>query len=308
MPLLVHVPRVSTDETEDPDRTRWLNVLDPRKTAVQRELRRHGLAGYEPPTQATLLALMSTCPEGRAFVDVGAHIGLYSALVAATCQAPSARIVAIEPTPQTAAMARKLARVNGLDIEVAEVALSDSPGEARLYLSDKAETSNSLNESFREHAEDVVVSVSTVDSLVAEKDLRPHVIKIDVETLESAVLDGAMDTIERHRPWIVVEILDASAGSPLNSTLDRIEGMGYTFYPLAPDMEWIPGHPRNGTRAVEGYRDWLLAPTPMDAATASDIGSWRRAIERCTQETNALVPRGTSFAPGWNAKDVWTIT
>lgn len=305
MPLIVRVPRLTTTSTGG---TTWLNVLDPRKTAVQRQLRRQGLAGYEPDTQAVLLALMAESPEGSAFVDVGAHIGIYSALVAATCSDPPPRVVAVEPTPQTAAIARKLARVNGLNIDVVEVALSDRPGEARLYLSDKAETSNSLNESFRTHAEEVLVTVSTLDGLVADLDLTPFVIKIDVETYERAVLDGAMATIERHRPWIVMEILGSSEGHELNDTLDRIERLGYTYYQLAPGNEWRPSHPREGTRAAEGYRDWLLAPEPVDSTTGERIGKWREAISRCGQETNAIVPRGTTLAPGWNSKVAWTIS
>lgn len=320
MPLVVRVPSVTSRAPAEPgesaepprsghpDRAKWLNVLDPRKSAVQRELRRHGLSGYEPQTQATILGLMSDCPDEGAFLDVGAHIGLYSALVAVTCPSPATRIVAIEPTPQTAALARKLARVNGLDIEVVQVALSDRSGDARLYLSDKAETSNSLNAQFRDHAEDVVVTTTTLDLLSEELTLVPHLIKIDVETHEGEALNGAMGTIEAHRPWIVVEILEASAGGWLIPALDRVEGLGYTLYPLVPEMDWVPGHPRHGTRAAEGYRDWLLAPTPMNTTTASRIEEWRTAISQCTQDTNALVPRGSTFARGWNSKDAWTIS
>ena len=304
MPLIVRVPQAIAGPS---DSIRWLNVLDPRKTAVQRELRRSGLAGYEPATQSTLLALMEDAPEGGCFIDIGAHIGVYSSLVAAVFRSASPRVIAVEPTPATAALARKLARVNGLDIDVVETAISDRPGEATLYLSDKAETSNSLNEDFREHAEHVVVATTTLDALIEERGLRPHLIKIDVETHEHAVLRGAWDTIERFRPWIVVEVLDSSDAGPLSVALDHAIGLGYTLYPLVPEADWTAGHPRQGTRAQEGYRDWLLAPTPIDDSLADRVVAWRQAIRACAKDTNAIVPRGCTFARGWNLKESWTL-
>ncbi len=81
MPLVVKIPENASVISASGSYPRALNVLDRRETAVQRKLRSEGLAGYEPLTQAVLLALAQRASKGGAFLDVGAHIGLYSALV-----------------------------------------------------------------------------------------------------------------------------------------------------------------------------------------------------------------------------------
>ena len=168
MPMYVTLPRNHhVLDTRVPYR-RALNVMDRKETAVQRQLRRGGLASYEPMTQATLLALVEVASTPCTFLDVGAHMGLYSAMVKSVYGA-DVRVRAFEPTPNTAELARRLARVNDLDYEVVELALSSAPGEALLYISEKAETSNSLQAGFRESTEQVRVTVSTLDDYCLEQ-------------------------------------------------------------------------------------------------------------------------------------------
>ena len=251
---------------------------------------------------------MEEAPDGSLFMDVGAHIGLYSALVSAIFQSRGIHAIAFEPTPETASTARRISRSNEASFEVVECAVSDRPGTATLFLSAKAETSNSLNSDFREHAGDVEVDVTSIDHFVQDRGVAPRVIKIDVETHERAVLEGALGTIAQARPWLVVEVLDRGNDNPLWETLDRIQGIGYHLYPIVPELTWTPSHPRLGTRAGEGYRDWLLAPSTVSAVFAERVQRWRAAIGACTAETSAVVPQGCTFAPGWNHRETWTIS
>ena len=66
---------------------------------MQRRLRREGLAGYESLVQATLLALCEQKTEKLVFYDVGAHIGLYVAMVSAIFHRANPTCYAFEPTP-----------------------------------------------------------------------------------------------------------------------------------------------------------------------------------------------------------------
>ena len=77
MPLFIATPR--NDTSKHPYATH-LNVLSRKQTAVQRALRRGGLANYEPLLQATLFSLCDSSNHRPVFYDVGSHIGLYSAL------------------------------------------------------------------------------------------------------------------------------------------------------------------------------------------------------------------------------------
>ncbi|MCQ8834216.1 FkbM family methyltransferase [Streptomyces malaysiensis] len=281
---------------------RALNVLSRKQTAVQRQLRRAGLAGYEPTTQATLLALAQQAPEGSAVYDIGAHIGLYSALISAVYGNGGPRAIAFEPTPETAALCRRIRECNRLGFEVQQTALADEPGTAELYFSLKSESSNSLNPAHRRHTESVEVPVTTVDAFTEERALTPHLIKIDVETLEAAVLRGSYDTIRRHRPWIVCELLPGADHNALRTALAPLTAMDYGLHPITPEAPWHRYDETTYRSAVSGQcRDWLLAPRPLTPAFHRVVRRWLIAILACDETTNIITTDKASFPYGWNA-------
>jgi FkbM family methyltransferase len=301
MPMYVRVPRndrVISSIGSYPGR---LNVLDRKETAVQRQLRRAGLAGYEAQTQATLLALAELAPRPTTFLDVGAHIGLYSALVTTIFGADDVRVIAFEPTPHTADVARRLAARNGLEYSVEQLALSSAPGKATLYISDKAETSNSLSEGFRVSAESVDVTVTTLDDFCLERGVTPSVMKVDVETFEPHVLRGGLLTLSRARPSIVFELLPSSDARMTDSVLRLLGSIGYRLY-RSVGTEWVETSTDTyRLHLSHESRDWLLCPGKPEGLDAS-VQAWMAAIAECTQETNLLVPGGQPPPDGWDAK------
>ncbi len=300
MPMYVTLPRNHhVLDTRVPYR-RALNVMDRKETAVQRQLRRGGLASYEPMTQATLLALVEVASTPCTFLDVGAHMGLYSAMVKSV-YGDGVRVRAFEPTPNTAELARRLARVNDLDYEVVELALSSAPGEALLYISEKAETSNSLQAGFRESTEQVRVTVSTLDDYCLEHAVTPSVMKVDVETFEPHVLRGGVLTLARHQPRIVFEMLPRSDREMTDSVLRLLESVGYSLY-RATDGGWVRT-PVDSYRShlSQEQRDWLLAPGELPAELAPAVERWLAAIASCGEDSNLMVESGCRPPTGWNA-------
>ena len=217
---------------------RAINVLDRKATAVQRQLRRGGLASYEPDTQATPLALGEVAPAPVEFLDIGAHIGLYSTLISVIFGDEKVRVRAFEPTPKTARIARRMAKANGARVLLNELALSSEPGSATLYVSAKAETSNSLAEGFRKAADEIEVGVLTLDAYCDSHGVSPSVEKSDVETFEAQVLRGGLETFRDCRPAIVVELL---AGERLDDSLAALRELaqfGYVPYRLTSRGRW----------------------------------------------------------------------
>ena len=152
---------------------------------------------YEPAVAAADLLL----PEQPVVLDVGASIGAVTAAIATL--RPAAHIVSFEANPDVhpslAATTQQLdATVTMVDRAVGAQAgtLSfhrDPNGSAWGFLSDE------LGET--------EVPVVTVDATVAELGLdRVDFIKIDVEGGELAVLEGAAQTLESHRPTVVFEV------------------------------------------------------------------------------------------------------
>jgi FkbM family methyltransferase len=264
-----------------------LDIVEPNSTAVQRSLRRNGLAAYEPPTLTTLLTLFDDQNDGFTFFDVGANMGLY-ALICASMFSPGA-VDAFEPTPTTVAVLRKVVDANRLAINVIEAAAGDVNGRAVLHLSAKSDSSNSMVAGFKESSGAVEVETIRIDDHVAATGRTPNVMKIDVETFEPAVLAGAARSIERHRPFIVLEVLNRRGRDHGVEITQAMARFGYSYYELSASPVW------DERVAVEGatgspHNDWLLAPAPLDEQFGQRWRSWSARLEECGVDRNSHVP------------------
>ena len=100
-----------------------LDIVDPNSTAVQRSLRRNGLAAYEPPTLTTLRTLFDTQVDGFTFLDVGANMGLYALICASmfTPGCPGGQVRALGPVVacvRVRALARRASHEIGSEMHV----------------------------------------------------------------------------------------------------------------------------------------------------------------------------------------------
>lgn len=230
-------------------------------------LQQKPLAQYEPYAIDCFLATLEQAGPGAVF-DIGANVGLY-ALLAATYT--DRVVVAFEPAPDTAAVARSAASANGLVVTVEEIALSDSDGTATLYLSDRSDSSNSLNPEFRAHSQEIVVPTEMLDTYVSRTGLTPAVIKVDTETTEPDVLAGGRSVIAQHRPWILCEVLHGRVEERLHAVMD---GLGYTYYHLDgpgphESVEKIVGDP------TSTHFMFLFSPEPVGPEFWDRMNDWR---------------------------------
>jgi FkbM family methyltransferase len=167
------------------------------------------------------------------FVDVGAHVGLYTVAVAR--HGPGS-VLAFEPNPSARAQLTANVALNGCEsVLVVPKAVGDAPGTALLHVPRTPDPSfSSLAGGRFAEGEPVDVEVTTVDAEVEAAGLRPSVVKIDVEGGELAVVAGMQRTLERHRPVLLVEVNEASA----RELARRLEGysgfrVGRRLEPLA---------------------------------------------------------------------------
>jgi FkbM family methyltransferase len=144
------------------------------------------------------------------FVDVGAHIGLYT--VTAAHETPG-RVVAIEPNPLARAQLLENVSLNGLrNVTVVPKAVADEPGRALLHVPATPDPSfSSLDAGRFAEGDPLDVEVTTVDAEVTRAGLHPTVVKIDVEGGEVRVVEGMKRTITVYRPAILVEVTQESA-------------------------------------------------------------------------------------------------
>jgi FkbM family methyltransferase len=169
-------------------------------------------------------AISSNLPESGVFLDLGANIGVHSAL-ASSKVGPNGRVYAFEASIENAALIRKSSRAfNRTNIVVVAMALSDRTGVAQLSFDDVG--SNRFLAS-----EGDPVLTAPLDALLPELG-RLDVIKIDVEGHERSVLEGAKQTIAKFNPKIVAEYLAASHQKGFASDL---LSMGYVVQVLSRD-------------------------------------------------------------------------
>ncbi len=150
---------------------------------------------------ATLLAAFQRQRPGFQFVDVGANMGLYSAICAVMFD--PGRVVAFEPTPDVAEVARRVLAANQVSTDIGWVeqcALGEHPGTVPLYLSAVSDSSNSLVAGFKQSVGSIDVTVTTLDDYVDATGTVPAIVKIDTETFEPAVINGARATLRTLPP------------------------------------------------------------------------------------------------------------
>jgi FkbM family methyltransferase len=153
---------------------------------------------YEPQT---VECFVRTLGPGHVFVDVGANHG-YFTMLAAFLVGDTGRVVAFEPNPKVFRQLQVHAALNHVEARVSllPLALAESPGEARLYLSQEdsntglsslAPGAEALALGSLSEADTIIVQLNTFDRWLASSGL-DHVdlVKIDVEGSESRVLAG----------------------------------------------------------------------------------------------------------------------
>jgi len=155
---------------------------------------------YEPETVAFLRDHLH---EGKTFLDIGAHIGLF-AVIAANRVGRTGKVICFEPTPFTRKVLSEVVGLNGcLDrVEIRSEAVSSGRGRVTFFDSgDALSVVNSLVRSEISQGE-YEVETTSIDDIVDEEMLAIDCIKVDVEGAELELLNGASKTLTAMRPTV----------------------------------------------------------------------------------------------------------
>ena len=202
----------------------WYRIMPMRLYAAVRA--RRNLRRYEP--ELNVLPLL--VDPNRTCVDAGANRGTYTYFLSKLSQ----HVYAYEPNP---AMRWILKRVAARNVSISNVALSDRTGQAEFAVPKS-------NSAFRNNAGSLEVaqlSQSTADIVrfqvpTARLDEQGvsnvGFIKIDVEGHEREVLAGARQVIERDRPVLLIEMMEALAPGETAGNSEFVEQLGYQSFLL----------------------------------------------------------------------------
>lgn len=201
-------------------------------------------------------------------LDVGAEYGLYTWALSALV-GPTGRVHSVEPLPGPARWLRLASRSLGsANVVVHRMALGARHGPGTLSLPRRhglpvhgrayltvGSQGPGPNSEFAT-ARPVRTRVLTLDQLVDRVGLeKVAFIKADVEGAEPAVLDGAKETLRRHRPVLLLEIEDrhlAKYGGCSTDVLERLGDYGYQPH------SWVGGRWAEVSEIRDNCRNYLF--------------------------------------------------
>jgi FkbM family methyltransferase len=226
----------------------WIDLPPAGRILMVRENASRDLAVYGYATKGgEALRFFAAClPHAQSFLDVGANTGVFSLLAA---RAGLPRVHAFEPAPAIFDLLVRNVRLNGLrNVECHAMAVSDRPGSTVLYIPPgEVPTEASTQRGFRRNTQEVTVETTTLDDFVRVHDLgRVDLMKIDTESTEPQVLDGAREVLESSRPVMICEVLKGLTEARLHALLSPY---GYRYFWLT-DRGLVP------RERIEGDADY----------------------------------------------------
>jgi FkbM family methyltransferase len=159
---------------------------------------------------------------GDTVLDIGAHIGLYT-LTAARAVGPTGRVVAFEPSTANFVLLEANVVANGYsNVELHRAACSDTAGTGVLVLS----PTNSGDHQLRADGAGSRVDTVRLDDL----DVRPQVVKMDVQGAEPLVLAGAAQLLASDDLIVFTEVsVDHLAHDGAAAYVESLRAAGLTL-------------------------------------------------------------------------------
>lgn len=256
--LARYVPRAGLVEVTMPD-GRPLRMDSEGDDDIAGPLFWRGWDGHETETIKTFYELAGSA---RVTLDIGAHVG-YFALVAAHAN-PTGHVYAFEPLARVRERLERNVSLNGAtNVTCVPLALGSPAGTAEFFhVRHGIPSSSSLSRGFmqsivaRDELTSTTVEVVEVDDYVESHGLvGVDLIKVDTETTEAAVIHGMLRTLERDRPDIVCEVLEAGVAQAIEQLLAPL---GYTFFLLTRDGP----APREHIEPYDVWRNYIFRARP----------------------------------------------
>jgi len=205
-------------------------------------------------------AIREFLPPNGVFVDCGANFGLFGLEARLHRQA---RVIFIEPHPRLVATIRRNLELNGwsADCQVLEVAASDAPGTAELFLSITNDGAHSLlGDWHRASQNDPTLKVPVVTLAAALWDQlgirRVDFIKIDTEGQDLKVLRGLGAKLSPE----FITCLYTELGRDRDEAIQLLQSRGYAGFAVRKFRSGVDTR-RAARRAEQGVPTAFFVPT-----------------------------------------------
>lgn len=182
--------------------------------------------------RGTIQLLHDFLQPGDTFLDVGANIGLMSS-IASKIVGTSGLVYAVEANPKTLDILSHNLTLNKCEnTQILPIAVSNQKGEAILYENWSVNRGGSSLLSQGDQ-EGIKVPLERLDDLFSE-DTPLKLVKMDVEGVEPAVLEGGLNWFRKQQPVFIIEVSterEFEAGATAKDVLKMLETIGkFTIY------------------------------------------------------------------------------
>jgi FkbM family methyltransferase len=143
--------------------------------------------------------------------------------MAARLVGPTGRVVAFEPSPRNLGfLHHHLALNHSANVQVLNVAVSDSEGETRFLVNGDPRLSKITN------VGDIIVRMTTLDHLISKLPL-PDLIEMDIEGAEYSALLGAERVLRKSNPVIFLSTHERKVH---RACCDLLSRLGYKLHSI----------------------------------------------------------------------------
>ncbi|HLK17303.1 MAG TPA: FkbM family methyltransferase [Bryobacteraceae bacterium] len=168
-------------------------------------------------------------PMGGVMFDLGANFGYYAITLASRLHG-ACLIYALEPNPSTMRRFERNIALNGIrGVIPLEVGLSDQPGFAQIV-----ETPDHSGAAYLRESQGAGLPTISLDLFCEQNRIdRLDLIKMDIEGAELRALHGAVRTLRRLRPPLLIELNPETSereGYSIRDVVVFLEDLGYAIF------------------------------------------------------------------------------
>jgi FkbM family methyltransferase len=183
------------------------------------------LAGTWEP--AVVNAVTKVVKPGSYAVDIGAHIGFYTLLLAKLV-GRRGRVLAFEPLPWNFSVLAENIKINDCkQVNLINKAVLDRRCELTANMYNEGPLPGSVSFSTADQMDLTRVEAVSLDDILQNDGQAVEFLKVDVEGAELLVLKGAARTIEKNHPAIVIEVHHFESSPDDSPVILQLSEWGY---------------------------------------------------------------------------------
>ena len=180
--------------------------------------------------------------EGDIVVDIGAHVGYYTLLMAQLV-GKNGKVYSFEPDPVNFQLLKKSVEINGFEnVVLIQKAVSNITDKVKLFLGDNDSAINRIYDAkLGDAKESIDVESIRIDEYFKENDELINFIKIDSEGSEVKIINGMKQFLSRNQELVMMTeffpFLIKKSGDEPNQYLKSLEKSGFSLYNILDKNE-----------------------------------------------------------------------